>query len=257
MVNAQNRSAETIATSQADDNALRALIDAVTLTADLNDARIVGGQMVSLLTLAYPNSPRIDRRTADADVGVSTEIALANTLHTRLTDAHYTATVGNRYERDGAVIDLLAPSLDGRFTAEVIGERAIDLAPGLGLAMVSDPTVIDLGITLLDESHQRISVRVPKVEIAVVLKALATRSRTAAKDLTDLYNLLSIASNYDPDEIGGWKLSNDELNGARLDCARALHELADGAHRNRVLADAEIPREEFVALVREFVARPA
>lgn len=41
------------------------------------------------------------------------------------------------------------------------------------------------------------------VEVAVTLKAHAVSSRSAPKDLADAYNLLSIANEYNADQIGG------------------------------------------------------
>ncbi|TAJ48232.1 MAG: hypothetical protein EPO52_08740 [Herbiconiux sp.] len=250
--------AEDVSTSRADDNAFRALLDASAITADLADARIVGGQMVNLLTLIYPNAPRIERRTADADLGISVDIASAGTIHNRLVGAGYQASSGNHYLREGAEIDVLAPARGGRFTSGEISGRGIDLAPGLDLALASEPIEIELGLTFLNTTFESVIVRVPRVEVAVVLKAFATRSRTEAKDITDLYNLLSIAHSYDARDIGGWALAGDAAGrGTRLDCARTLHALADTASRSGALRGSEVPTDEFVALIRENVARPA
>lgn len=247
------RAAETISTSNADDGAFRALIDAAQLTADLDETRVVGGQMVSLLTLAYSNAPRLERRTAEAVIGVSTTIAGRQIVHSRLISAGYVAESGNRYERDGAIIDLLAPSLDGRFSAGQISGRGIDLAPGLELALQGDPLIVDLGVTFRDGRRTQVEARVPRVEIAVILKSLATRSRSAAKDVTDLYNLLNIAYTYADDELGGWKLSGRDVTGARKDSVRALRSLCTDAYRNPLFAQAEVPVERFVALVGELI----
>ncbi|WP_368497564.1 hypothetical protein [Herbiconiux sp. A18JL235] len=255
MVGGPGRAVETVATSAADDNAFRALIDACRLSADLPEARIVGGQMVGILTLVYPDAPRVDRRTADADLGISTQIASSSILHDRLRNADYVATSGNHYELGEAQIDVLAPSPDGSFRSAVSGGRGIDLTPGLGLALSSAPVVVDLGITFLDGHHERTSVRVPRLEVAVLLKAFATTSRSAPKDYTDLYNLLSIAYRYGAEAIGGWRLDASDIIGARRDCATILHALADGASANPAIAGAHVEREEFVALIRELVFR--
>ncbi len=221
MVSRSARVVETVSTSAADDNAFRALIDACRLSEDLPEARIVGGQMVGVLTLAYPDAPRVDRRTADADLGISTQIASSAILHDRLRDADYVATSGNHYERGEAQIDVLAPSPDGRFRSTVSGRRGIDLSPGLGL-------------------------RVPKVEAAVILKAFATTSRNVPKDYTDLYNLLSIAYRYGEEAIGGWRLRENppRCRRRRVDepVRRRSRRGAGGARRPD--QGARLPRED-------------
>ncbi|QHC57720.1 hypothetical protein [Rathayibacter sp. VKM Ac-2760] len=77
-------------TSEADDAALHALEDASLAIAGLEDACIVGGQMVALLCGAYPSSGLIVRRTADADAAVSPLVAARGTLHDALTGLGYT-----------------------------------------------------------------------------------------------------------------------------------------------------------------------
>ena len=78
------RSVETIATSNADDAAYLALEDVARITENLDDVRVVGGHMASLLLTAFPVAEAIVRRTADADAAISTSIAASGHIHRAL-----------------------------------------------------------------------------------------------------------------------------------------------------------------------------
>src|SRR5690606_23708528 len=120
-----------------------------------------------------------------------------------------------RYVRDGRVIDVLVPSNTGRFASTVLGGRGFDAVPGLTLALAAPPIVHRLEVVMSDGSTRGRHVRTPTVELAVLVKALATNGRHAAKDLVDLYNLLLIVEQYPWGEIGGWRLDEAELRGLR------------------------------------------
>jgi len=242
--------------SNADDMAFESLADAVRATAGLPDARIVGGHMAGLLLTAFPVGALVPRRTGDADAGISTEVAGSEIVHERLMAADYEPERGNRLVRGDRAIDLLVPSLDGRFRPLVVGERAYDATPGLALALSGEPIIIDLTVVYLDEREDRFDVPVPTVEAAVILKANATASRSEPKDITDLHHLLSIRHQYGDTETGGWRLDDEPLIGSRRDAARLLHQLATGARRNPLFVEAEVPPSGFTALVREWVAAP-
>ncbi|TDW28901.1 hypothetical protein [Cryobacterium psychrophilum] len=99
-------------------------------------------------------------------------------------------------------------------------------------------------------------VRVPPVELALIFKAYAAQSRHAPKDITDLYNLLSIAFEYPADEIGGWKIGTAPVSGTRLDAARILHALADSARQSLIVVTSGVPADRLTALIRALVAMP-
>ncbi|WKK70515.1 hypothetical protein Q0F99_11665 [Rathayibacter oskolensis] len=247
------RTVTTVSISQADDSAFRALSDASAAIEDLDEACIVGGQMVALLCEAFPSSGVLLRRTSDADAGIDPVIAAAGTLHDRLVDAGYSALRGNHYELDDRVIDILVTSASGGFESAEYGGRAFDGAPGLHLALV-DPLRIGIEVTLMGGSVLAFSTRVPRVEGALVLKALAFDSRHSEKDLVDLFNLLEIRDSHSSDAIGGWRIGTAGGGGARRDTAEVLHRLARGARSNRMLREADIPAARFVYLVRAHVA---
>ena len=259
------RRAELIATSYADELSMRALAEISAITADQN-VRIIGGQMASLLLAAFPVPGISSRRTRDADAAITTEVAGSGVIHDRLIDHGYTATSGNSYTRpvpDLAVaggpvpelsVDLLVPSLDGRFRSQEHGGRAFDSAPGLAPALDTEPIVIDTGARFLNGEMSEFTVRVPTVEFALVIKALAYGSRLQARDVEDMYRLLEIGHTHPPDEIGGWQLGQPPLRGSRRDAAMHLHELA---RRARSLSDVEVPPARIAMLIAAQIGRPS
>ncbi|HET9517231.1 MAG TPA: hypothetical protein VFO77_05860 [Actinoplanes sp.] len=227
--------------------------------------RIIGGQMTSLLLTAFPAAGIGLRRTRDADAAITTEIAGSGVIHQRLLDHGYAATSGNSYARpvpDLAVfggpvpelaVDLLVPSLDGRFRPQEHGGRAFDSAPGLAPALDAEPVTIDTRVVMLSGDVLEFTVRVPTVELALVIKALAYGSRLHARDVEDIYRLLEIADAYPPEAIGGWRLHEPQLRGSRRDAARQLHELAQ---RSRRQSDLDVPQARLAMLIASLVGRP-
>jgi hypothetical protein len=256
------RRAELVATSRADDLALRALADVAEITRD-EDARIIGGHMTSLLLTAFPVEGVPTRRTRDADTAITTELAGSGLLHDRLLGLGYVDTSGNSYDRQlpefadpgGPVpvlsVDLLVPSLDGRFRPTQHGGRVFDAAPGLAPALAAPPILIDAGVTLLDGETREFTVAVPSVEYAVVIKAIAYGSRHEGRDVEDLYRLLEIAAAYRPEEIGGWRLHEHDVTGSRGDAAAQLHALAPHLRRQ---SRSDVPAARMAALIADRVA---
>ncbi|MCS4275258.1 hypothetical protein M2390_000416 [Mycetocola sp. BIGb0189] len=246
-----------VCTSAADDASYRALHDAALALDGLSASRVIGGHMVRLLHLAFPTDSGIARRTVDADVAVSTEIAAGNEVHRRLLTLGYQAVAGNRYVCGDRVIDLLVPSQRGHFATEFLGERAFDAVPGLLL----DPAVVHVMLTvrvlMRDGTTETTVVRVPTVEQAVFLKANALVLRSELKDIQDLFTLLNIANVYADDEIGGWRLSIPGVLGRRGDVQQILYGLVGSAGWRRRLEGAGIPGALFEALIRSRVAAPS
>lgn len=71
-----------VATGPEDDAAYRALHDLAEILAGHPEARVIGGQMVGLIAAAFPSPGFIDRRTSDADGGITLELADDGTMHT-------------------------------------------------------------------------------------------------------------------------------------------------------------------------------
>lgn len=243
----------TFAASRADDYAFLALSDVAKLTEGLEDTRVVGGLMVTLLSEAYPSQGNVPRRTSDVDTAISVSIANSGEMHDRLIAAGYQASSGNRYESGKQVVDLLVPSGTGRFAPVEHGGRAFDSAPGLSLVLASEPIAHELEVALSNGSNLAVRVHTPSVEGAVILKALATQSRSAAKDLVDLHNLLLIAEQYSVEDIGGWRLDQAQLRGARSDAVRALAAVVKRRKLNASLQGTGISGAVLVQLVRALV----
>lgn len=246
-----------VAQSNADDAAIRALADASRVIAPHEQARVVGGQMVALLAAAFPVEGIDLRRTVDADAALSMSVAQSGQVHAALEAEGYAATTGNHYELSGRMIDLLVPAPAGTFTQVVHGGRGFDAAPGIMLAVSGRALQFAVEAQLLDGGRLAFLARTPSLEVAVVLKALATASRIARKDITDLYTLLSIVHEYSPEEVGEWRLDDAVLVGSRLDAAVQLYRIVDGAGAASRITDAGIATPRFVALVNRYVTRPA
>lgn len=248
------RPVRTVSTSRADDAAFHALSDAARALEGFEEWRIVGGQMVALLLVAFPASDVIPRRTADADLAISTTLAASGALHDRLTAAGYRATAGNSYSSGERSIDLLVASPASRFIQEEHGGRSFDAAPGVRLALAADPLVLDVEVMMLDGTLISFAAPVPTPEIATVLKAYAATSRSAVKDVVDLHNLLTIADSYPADGIGGWSLAESSLRGSRRDAARILHRRASTARRDPAIRNSGINPARLTALIRKHIA---
>ncbi len=258
------RHVELVTTAYADELSLRALAEITAITADQN-VRIIGGQMASLLLTAFPVPGIASRRTRDADAAITIELAGSGIVHDRLLERGYAAQSGNSYTRpvpDLAVaggpvpelaVDLLVPSFDGRFRSQQYGGRAFDSAPGLAPALEAEPIVIDTGVRLLTGEVLEFNVRVPTVELALIIKALSYGSRLQARDVEDIYRLLEIANAYPPEEIGGWGLRDSGLRASRRDAAVHLHELA---RRTRRRAESDVPPARLATLIAALIGRP-
>lgn len=251
------KAAHTIATGPEDDAAYRALHDVASVMDGHAEARVIGGHMVGLLAAAFPSAGLIERRTGDADVGISLELADDGTMHEALTAAGYIAVNSNRYVKgeppEEQVIDLLIPTLSGRFGDETRGGRRFDAMPGLHLAL-AEPIMVDAHLTLQDETELVCEVPVPAVEAAVVLKAYAWSDRSAqtTRDTIDLSNLFHILDAHGAEAVGGWSLHDEGTTGARGDASRILLSLAMKLRARRAATPA-IDARKLEVLIRRWV----
>ena len=242
--------AELVATSRADDLSLRSLADVAELTS-YDEARIIGGHMVSIWLAALPVPGVQDRRTNDADSAITTQLASAGVLHDGLLRMGYIDTSGNSYSRTipgvgDLSVDLLVPSPDGRFRHERLGGRGFDAVPGLGTVLSAPAVAASISATLLDGSMLEFSARIPPLELAVVLKAYAWNSRHANKDVQDIYSMLEIAAHHPAASIGGWKLKTSTPTGSRADAVSILARLGRECRR-RTWPD--VPSGRLAALI--------
>lgn len=240
--------------TNADDLSFMSLFDACKLTEGKN-ARIIGGQMVQLLIEAFPNPNSYQRRTVDADAALDSELAATGEMHEILEAAGYEASAGNSYQKDGRSIDLLVGSLDGRFKSQIIGERAFDTGPGISSAVNTEPITVQVSATLQSGEELKFEARLPRVETALVIKALIYNSRFETRDLLDIQNLLWIAKHYPAEEIGGWALGSPH-KGARGDAQRALHDLAEQLSKKSFSDFPRIEPLEIRQLITLLVAKP-
>ena len=249
---------EILAASNAADRGLRALADLAAAAAGSN-YRVVGGHMVHLLGHLYPTDSAA-RVTADADAGMETVAAADATFHTALLARGYRLVTGNHYEAPSGddtplSVDLLVPGTGGgRLERVEYAGRGFDAIPGLTLALASDPVQVRVRARLTTTEILRFEVPVPGVEQAVVLKALAWRSRLTAKDIADLCTLLTIIHEH-RDRLPDWKL-HTARTGARKDAARALHELVTILDRGQRIDGLTIAPARLSGLIRRYVVDP-
>lgn len=85
------------------------------------------------------------------------------------------------------------------------------------------------------------SVPVPDVEAALILKALAWKSRLSDKDLTDISSLLEIVQRHKAN-LSNWGYDDTRraVQGSRKDASAALHLLRAQLDRGLVPADATV-----------------
>ena len=211
---------------------------------------------------AFPVAGIAARRTRDADAAITTELAGSGVLHDGLVARGWTPSAGNHYVRpvpeltiSGRAapelsVDLLVPSLDGRFRPTQHGGRAFDAAPGLAPALAAEPVEVETRVRLLDGSRLTFVARVPTVEMAVVIKAYAYASRRLGRDVEDIYRLLEIVESYSLDAIGGWRLDTADLRGSRRDAATQLQDLG---RQSRRLSNVDFSVARLATLIAQHV----
>lgn len=248
-----------ISTTEEDDASYIALGDLAAVLSGRAGTKIIGGHMVSLISAAFPSPGLIERRTGDADAGIPVQLADAGEIHDDLLDAGYEAESGNRYVKTGydhpkPTIDLLIPTFSGRFGDEIRGDRGFNTMPGLVLALARGLD-ITAHLAYRDGTEQTIEAQVPTVETAVILKAYAYADRLAVKDVVDLSNLLHILDEHGPDELGGWRLNETDIAGARGDATNNLHRLAAMLESGRYDRIRGLNPRKVAVLIRRHIAR--
>jgi hypothetical protein len=191
----------------------------------------------------------------DADAAIETEFAASGTLHQLLSQAGYKAINGNSYKKDRKKIDLLVGNFLGKFRQEILGEHAFDSAPGIQSALDANPLVFDIRALLQDETEIEFQARTPTLELATCIKSFSYRSRLRDQDLVDIYYLLKIVESHGPEELGGWSL-NQPAKATRRDSQKVFRGLSESLGRRSTRIPEDIMREEFLALIAKWVAKP-
>lgn len=248
-----------ISMSNASDLGYLALADVAASGLDPESYRIVGGHMVQLLIHVYPTPGATQRSTADADAGINHATAVGQDLHEHLLATGYEATSGNHYvkkdEEGGEMaVDLLIPhGTVGE--AEQVNGRGFDAIPGLGFALNSTPLLVDAKVMLRNGTDLYFTVPVPDVEAALILKALAWKSRYADKDLLDISSLLEITQLHKTN-LSGWGFGDSRLasRGSRRDAAAALHVVRDRLDKKIIRSGPAVRQPaRLSALIREHI----
>lgn len=246
--------------SNAGDLGYLALADVAAAAAGI-DYRIVGGHMVQLLIHAYPTPNAFERSTVDADAGINRPEAAGQELHHRLLERGYAPESGNHYTRRSTageliLVDLLVPGTVPTRT-EVIAGRGFDAIPGLDFALSAAALQIDTEVLLFGGGDLEFSVPVPDVEAALILKALAWKSRFSPKDLVDILSLLEIVHEHKA-SLSGWGYADPSKagRGARRDAAAALGLVVQHASSGRLKLQGGLKAARLGALIRAHVPAP-
>lgn len=228
----------------------------------IEDYRIIGGHMVRLLLLAFPAERSIPRSTVDADAGLG-DVQLLASVDGQLRADGYIKSRGNSYAKeldDGETIsiDLLIPSdrpHPGLRPVSVPGVGEVDSLPAMSLVMRSQPVELSVQAHLTTGEILQYDVRVPGLDMALLLKVAAWKNRRSPKDITDIATLLEIRQVHP--ELP-WSLAAPPLRGRRRDAARSLHELEALLGRRQAPFDlpGAVDRLRLRALIRQHIASP-
>ncbi|WP_199424591.1 hypothetical protein [Actinotalea solisilvae] len=193
-----------VSPSRATDKAWTAAADVAAVAAELGIGyRLVGGLAVTLLTHHHGVEARVpSRETSDADMAVPRDVCADTGLADALAGRGYGPVrrdgdlLGNEFTkgRDDPpiTVEVLTVSWSGRREVAA-GPIAADAFPGIHTALMLPATTVDVAAELTDGTHLKMSVAVPDVRAALVLKAYAYRDRFADRDAVDVWRLLEAA----------------------------------------------------------------
>jgi hypothetical protein len=212
--------------------------------------------MVSIYRALYPQVDLPVRATSDTDAALESEVAASGRIHTLLETAGYKSVTGNSYRLGNRQIDLLTGNYVGKFKRVVLGGRAFDSAPGVQLALDSDPVLVKLKVRLLSGETFDLEAPIPPLDVAVCLKALSYSLRLAPKDLVDLYHLLLIANHELETGVERWRLA-ERARADRLKAQQALYKLAENQALRITAPSPEVDNVKLAALIRRLVFDPS
>ncbi|MFJ3405790.1 hypothetical protein [Promicromonospora sp. NPDC090134] len=246
--------------SAATDGAWLAAADVAAISASLGvEYRLVGGIATTLLTHVHEVADRVPaRETADADMGVSTSVCSDPRLPEALSRLGYTREDGSRFAREAPgerrVIDVLVPSYLGKHEPnQELGSLVVDAVPGLSLALALPAAEVVLAARLSNGSAVELSLLLPDVRAALVLKAYAYRARLTERDAVDVWRLLESAEN------AGLRAGDWPARASGRDAAAYLHKFFGnaGAPGARRASSAPGTQARVRLLVQRLIPRPA
>lgn len=186
--------------SLAEDVGYETAMDIAFLCGELGiEYRLVGGLAISLIHAAHGSPGEVPpRQTADADLGAEDRVVAESGLDVTLLGNGYHQTEGNRFVKGegelARVIDVLIPTLGDRISTNVpCGPMSVDAIPGLRLALSTEPLTLSLSVLLSTGETLEMSLDLPQVIPAIVLKAYAFAARSKEGDLLDLWRLFETA----------------------------------------------------------------
>lgn len=229
--------------SVADDLGYVALADlSRMLGARPGEYRVIGGHMVTALAARWELAG-LYRETGDADVGVPPIVAQSLDIASRLAAIGYRQVAGDRFEKSlsdvpvtmtgraasdsfNACIDVLIPAYTSRARQNVTvgGSLVATEVPGLAVALARAPLSLELELHRLNGETLTIRLSFPDEASALALKGLATRVRSKATDVVDVWRCLEIG-------LAAGVKPGDFAAGVRAESAaivRALFERRDG-----------------------------
>lgn len=257
--------AHLVSTSASDDAAYVALHDLARILLAHKGTRVIGGHMVSLIAAAFPSAGFVERRTNDADAGIPIHIASTGMIHAELVAFGYEAVSGNHYERivgpePHPAIDLLIPSHSDKFGPAVVGGRAFDATPGLGLVVDNENGIdIEANMTLRNGLVLQAAVTVPTIETAFIVKCFAWKDRHThtLKDAIDIWNLLAVLDEHDASSLGGWTLQGSQRLGSRGRAQVIAGEIAMWCDGGKLVSASGVDSRRLAVLIRKHVALSA
>ncbi|WP_152351528.1 hypothetical protein [Brachybacterium subflavum] len=138
----------------------------------------------------------------------------------------------------------------------VPGLGHVDTLPELTFALSGSGLILDVSADLLDGSSIEFRTRIPRLEVAVLLKAHSWKARRLSdpKDLADLNSLMEIRQAH-PTHPGG---SIGSRCAATASTARLLHELAGTLSRrsSSMPVPSHVGRARMAARIAQHIARP-
>lgn len=173
--------------------------------------RVIGGHMVTALVARWRLGQETYRETRDTDLGVPPVVVRDHHLIEHLAQLGYERVAGNRFARTiddvpvrivggrdqapRAVIDVLVPAYTSRPRANrrVSGDLVTTEVLGLPTALNRAPVVLALEMHRLNGERLDVEIAFPDEVAALVLKAFATRIRSKATDVVDVWRCLEVA----------------------------------------------------------------